>query len=226
MHAQPEVGDEAVEQRAARVVDLHRHEPRRHLHHVRGEAQLTQRVGRLQPEQPAPDDDARPPSRPGARGRGLGGGAHPVEVVEGAVDEHAVEVAAGDGRDEGHAARREHQLVVVDGAAALRRDPARRPVHGDRGVVEVELDERVGVLVGERQVVLARVADVGRQRDPVVGRARLLGEDDDAPGALGLVAPAQALDEPVADHAVADDDDGARFHWVLPPVAREHFPGL
>ena len=43
---------------AAGVVDLHRHQPRRHLDDVRLQTQLGQRVGGLEPEQAAADDGA------------------------------------------------------------------------------------------------------------------------------------------------------------------------
>ena len=43
---------------AAGVVDLHRHQPRRHLDDVGLEAELHQGVGGLEPEQPAADHRA------------------------------------------------------------------------------------------------------------------------------------------------------------------------
>ena len=45
-----------------------------------------------------------------------------------------------------------------------------------------------------------------REGDPVVGRARLLAEDEDVVG-LGEAALDGGLGEPVAHHAVPDDDD-------------------
>ena len=46
-----------TQRRAAAVVELHRHQPRRHLDDVRLQAELDQGVGGLQAEQPAADHD-------------------------------------------------------------------------------------------------------------------------------------------------------------------------
>ena len=59
-------GDQAGEQRAAALVDLHRHQVRRELDDVRREPEQPQRVGRLKPEQPAADHDAGRPAVPAA----------------------------------------------------------------------------------------------------------------------------------------------------------------
>ena len=53
-----ELLDVPAQRRAAGVVDLHRHQPRRDLDDVGLEAELAQGVGRLEAEQPAADDGA------------------------------------------------------------------------------------------------------------------------------------------------------------------------
>ena len=180
------------------------------------QAELDQRVGRLQPEQPAADDDAagrgprwprgsprgprwcgrrssRPCSRPAHRRherRGTGG--QHERVVADRVDARrgwrAAPAWPGRRRD------------VGDGAL----DPVDR---GDGGV-EDEAHARVVVLpLGQqRQLVGALGGEEAGQRDPVVGGARLLAEDHDVVG-LGEPALDGGLDEAVADHAVADDDE-------------------
>ena len=55
VHGQAHGLDGAQQRRAAAVVDLHRHQPRRELHDVRVESEPLERAGRLQPEQPAAD---------------------------------------------------------------------------------------------------------------------------------------------------------------------------
>ena len=74
--------DVAAQGAAAAVVELHRHQARRELDDGGPQTQQAQGVRRLQAEQPAADDDARPRRRH-AQAR------MPVEVVERAVDERA-----------------------------------------------------------------------------------------------------------------------------------------
>ena len=68
VHGDAELLDVPHQRGAAGVVELHRHQPRRHLDDVGLQAELDQRVGRLQAEQPAADHDAA-----GRRGRGRRG---------------------------------------------------------------------------------------------------------------------------------------------------------
>jgi len=76
-------------------------------------------------------------------------------------------------------------------------DPAAKP----------QLDETVVAVVVSRQRHLAAVPvfGVARQADAVVGGVGLLGQHGDPPRRRGI-ACAHRLDEPVADHAVADHD--------------------
>lgn len=59
VHLHAELLDVAHQRGATGVVELHRHQPRSHLDDVGLQAQLHQRVGGLEAEQPAADDDAR-----------------------------------------------------------------------------------------------------------------------------------------------------------------------
>src|SRR5699024_7857178 len=76
VHLDATVADEVAQQRAAPTVDLDGHEPVVALHDVRGQPDQAQRIGGLDPEQPAADHDA---VRAGPCG--LGGRADRVEVV-------------------------------------------------------------------------------------------------------------------------------------------------
>ena len=82
-------------------------------------------------------------------------------------------------------------------------------------VVADQGDQRVGpqLRVAEGQVVGVATGEVAGEGDAVVRAARLLGQDGDAPGAGG-VAVAQRLDQPLGDHAAADDDE-VLVHGVL-----------
>jgi hypothetical protein len=213
VHGDAEALDVAHQRRAGGAVELHRHQPGRHLDDVGLQPELDERVGRFQPEQPTTDDDAAGGRRAGRLDR--------LEVLDGAVDEAAVLAAALDGRHERRRAGGEHQhVVLVDGDGAGVREQVlggrRRGHHGDgaRGPVDLGDDAvehqphpRVVVLTTgqERQRVGAR-AEPAREGDPVVGRARLLAEDEDVVG-LGEAALDGGLGEPVAHHAVPDDDD-------------------
>ena len=201
------------ERGAGGAVELHRHQPRGHLDDVGVEAELDERVGRLQAEQPAADHDAA-----GRRGTGR---PDRLEVLDGAVDEAAVLAAALDRRDERRRTRGEHQhVVLVDGDRARvgervpdrsgRRhdgDRPRRAVDLGHDAVEHQPHARVVVLpAGQERQRIRAGGEPAREGDPVVGRTRLLAEDEDVVG-LGEAALDGGLGEPVAHHAVPDDDD-------------------
>ncbi|VTM86532.1 Uncharacterised protein [Raoultella ornithinolytica] len=78
--------------RGARAIQLDRHQIRRKLHHVGFQPQLSERVGGLQPQQPAANH------HPAFCAAGAGG--NTVEVVEGAVDETALQIVARHRRNE------------------------------------------------------------------------------------------------------------------------------
>ena len=175
---------------------------------VVADAEQAQGVGGLEPEQAAADDDAgRRAGRPGADG---------VEVVERAVDERAGGVDAGDRRDERERAGGDDARPVGDLPAARGGRRAGGGVEGDDGVAEHELDAGRVVQVGrpERQLLGVGAVEDRRQVDPVVGPAPLLADDDE--GAETVLDG--RLDEAVADHAVADDED--RIHVQTPSRRR------
>ncbi len=205
-----ELLDQPAQSFAAALVDLDRHQARSELDHRGLDTHRGERARGLEAEEPATDH--RTPDGPleVARGRPspqLG------DVVDGAVDERAGQVAAGHGRDRGGGPGREHQGVVAE-------DPATGVDLASLGVDA--LDRSVGVQphalaapelgLAEQQVLGVAAGEEGRQRDPVVRRTGLLGEDVDLPGRLarvGTVAVGQRLDEPVRDHPAPDHDQAA-----------------
>ena len=170
----PETRDEPLEDDTATRVDLERHEPGRELDDVRCQTEAAQRVGGLEPEQSAPDDQAVrcPLLGVGAGERRLGCRPDPVEVLERAVDEAALGVVARHRRDERSGAGRHHQLVVPHDRTGLCGDGPCGAVEPRRPRPEPQLDEVVsGIRVvgqGERAAVPA--PHVGGQADAVVCR--------------------------------------------------------
>ncbi len=204
-----EVRDEATEGLAAALVDLEGHEAGGELDDGARDAERLERARGLEAEETTADDGAAhlAPEFPGAL-------VHPAaqgrDVVERAVDEHAGEVRAGDRGDEGEGAGREDQGVVLLHPAEVVGDGAGLAVDRRRRRALAQRDQGVGPqgVVAEVEVLGPAAGEVRGEGDAVVGRARLLGEDRDAPGAGG-VAVAQRLDEAVRDHAAADHHEMA-----------------
>jgi len=105
-HLDPERPDLVPQHGAAALVELHRHQPGGELHHPGAEPEQAQGVGRLQPEQTAADHHAA-----AGAGAGIADGG---EISQGAIDEAAGPLMAGDGRHEGDRAGRQHQSVVTE----------------------------------------------------------------------------------------------------------------
>jgi hypothetical protein len=209
-HRDAELVDEPPQRLAPAEVDLCRHQVRAELDDSAARTECLQRARRLEPEQPAADDRSphrpTPPPRllldPAAQGR---------DVVEGAVHEHAGQVVARDGRHGRTRARRENEVVIAPRPSARGRHRPVLPVDRDRRVAAHEPDRRVGPqrVVAEREVARTASREVARECHAVVRRPRLLREDRHVPASRG-VAGAQRLDEPLGDHAAADDDELAR----------------
>ena len=122
-----QVLDHGRERRVAAGVDLAAHEDGRVLEDVGLHAEVVHRLGRLEAQEPAADDGrSRDAVRLLVRDEAL-------EVVDGPVDEDALEVRARDGRHEGVGPRRQdagvvgHRLVAAEDRALLDVE-ARRPV--------------------------------------------------------------------------------------------------
>ena len=121
----------------------------------------------------------------------------------------------GTGGTNGIRTGRQHDVVVRDLDALVRADDARLAVDRARPIAEVQLDAVLGVplLPGEHQLLGVAMGEERRQPDAVVGRPRLLAERDDAEPPLGVELD-EPLAEALADHAVADDDDGLLLRRV------------
>jgi len=168
---QPQLLDVAAQHGAAALVQLARHQPGRRFHHVHVDAQALQRPGRLQAQQAPADHHA------GGAGTGGAVGAQRLQVVDGAVDEHAGQVPA---RHRGHergGAGGQHQRVVADDLPRGGGDRAGRAV--DAGDRFCGADRNLRVMRGKRQVRL--LGQVGGERDPVVGGAGFLPDHGDPP---------------------------------------------
>ncbi len=198
---QPHRLDGAQQRRAAAVVDLDGHQARGELHDAGGEAETLEGAGRLQPEEPAADDRAAGP--------GLRVLLDREQVLDGAVDEAAGGVLAGDGRHEGVAAGRQDEYVVREHLSGAGGDGTGVAVDGLGGVAEVQLDP---VLLheaggGEGEVLGGASGEVRGEVHPVVGRPGLLTEHGDPVRGRGP-ALGECLEVALADHAVADEHDG------------------
>ena len=206
MRGDAAVADHLAEEGAAPTVDLHRHEAVVALHHVRGQAELAQGVGGLDPQQPAADHHADPGRRTGLRE--LGGGADVVEVVKRTVDVASGQVMALNRRHERPGSGCEDEGVVGQLLARVERDRACAGI--DRRDAEPRADRhpRIGgvgrVLHVQRRAVPR--ADVGRQPHPVVRGVGLLADHRDNDVGAGVLR-AERGDETVGDHPVSDNDD-------------------
>src|SRR6185437_10253554 len=114
VHTDAEVVDPGQQRLTAAVVDLHAHEPRPELDHVRFQAHGGERSGCFQAEQTAADHRADL-----APGREF---LDRLDVVDRAVHERAGRVVARNRRHEGVRAGRQNQVVVTEFGAGSRRD--------------------------------------------------------------------------------------------------------
>src|SRR5690606_15116018 len=94
-----------------------------------------------------------------------------------------------------------HPRIAVDGGGLVAQ------MDGD-AVLFVE------ALAHQTELLSGSAAEEGGQADAVVGDAGFFAEGDDLPG-LVLIPSDQLLDEAVADHAVADDDQGVGGYHAL-----------
>src|SRR5690606_9233942 len=134
---------------------------------------------------------------------------HRLQIIDGAIDETVLAVAAGYERDKGRRTGGDYQLIVRELFAV-------RAGHGPalavyRAGAHIQLQFNVVPLEEagrhQRQRLGAFPGKVFRQVHAVIGRIGFLAQDGDA-GVLQC-AVLQRFQELVADHAVTDDDD---FH--------------
>jgi hypothetical protein len=201
-----------LQQLARHVVELALHQPRHHVHHSDVHAALHQAIGRFQAQQAAADDDRFPELL-----RGLD---HRVGVGDVAVGDHALQVLAGHGQDEGVGAGAQQQAVICLLGAIVRAHDALDPVDLHHPLARVQPDAVLlvplpGVQHDLVQRLLAR--QHRRQQDAVVVRVRLRTEHADL---VQLRLDLQQLLEGAhAGHAVADHHQFHLLHGWTPRVS-------
>ncbi len=203
-----QTADHLAQQRTTGGVELLTHQARCPLNDVRLQPELAQGIRGLEAEETAADHD----SGPAARRRGTRGvGADGVEVVHGPVHVAARQIVPRHGGHEGVGPRGEHQRVVGDPTTQRRRDMPGGPVDPGDPIPQDQLDEVVAQIPIARQRKSGAIPMLGVAGEPdaVIGGVVLLGEHGDAPFARPVTGT-QRLHESVADHAVADQDDGLR----------------
>ena len=165
------------------------------------QAHVEQRLRAFQAEQAAADDHAL---------AALGaGGFHRLQILDGAVDEGAGAVAAGHRRYERIGAGGQHQLVVVQHLAVGGGDAVVAALDGHRLGLQAQLEAGAfeEARRHQRQIVGRLAGEELGQVHAVVGGARLLAQHRHLRAAEAGFG--QGLQETMAHHAVADDND---FH--------------
>ncbi len=191
--------ERTLEQRRRRPVELFLHQRVQEMHDSDGHALPEQAVGRLQAEQAAADHD-------GVATR-AGGRQHPVHVLDVAEPDHAGQIAARHGDDDGRGAGRQDQAVVARRAAVGRVHHPPRPVDLHRLAAFVQGDAvvRVPALVVEHDLLQRLLAgEHRREQDAVVVAAGLGAEYGDVVD-IGRDLQ-ELLQRAHARHAVADQN--------------------
>ena len=201
--ADPCLADPRLEPRRRLGVDLPAHQAGRRLDHDHIEAQPAQGIGRLEPEQAAADHHGA--------AHALGSPAQTEQIVEGAVDEHAIVVRTLDGWDERRRPGGEDQAAVGGLPAVARPNELPVAVDGNHpGAGDDTNAEGVApARPGEREPPGVAVIEPLGEPDAVVGRIRLLADDGDIV-APELVERGQPLDELEPNHAESGHDEASR----------------
>ncbi|ENO77080.1 cellobiohydrolase A [Thauera sp. 27] len=191
--------DLVAQDAAAFVVHLHRHQAGREFDDVGLEAEVAQRLGALQAEQAAAHHDALARDRASRL--------HRLEVLDGAIDEALVALAALDRWHEGIGPRGQHQLVVGQGDAVLRRHRACAAVDRRRAAAQPKREACLGEEAGgdQREVFRRLAGEEFGEVHTVVGDPRLLAQYGDF--RTGDLQLPEFLEELVADHAMANEND-------------------
>ena len=136
------------------AIQLDRHQIRRKLHHVGFQPQLPERVGGLQPQQPAANH------HPAFCAAGAGG--NTVQVIEGAVDETALQIVTRNRRNEGIRAGRQHQFIPMGFMPAGITYHPRFAVNGRNRLRQPQFDAVPGeeIAVHQRQRLRATAGEI------------------------------------------------------------------
>ncbi len=186
------------------AVELHRHQPRGKLHHMRFQAQRLEGIGRFETEQATPNHHAA---------TGLcGSGTNTVQIIKGAIDQTRVALRTVDGRHERVGAGGQHQPVV-----------AITPLGGDHfAAFAIDFEHRLAKMQVHGVTVIE--AGIAQRQRFGIGAAEILGQVHTVVGALALLAEHpqlqacegtafdQLLHAMMAHHTVADHDQAfSRF---------------
>ncbi len=206
MHHDAQIGDHPAQQGAAGLVELLDHQAGCQLDDVGLETELAQRVGGLKPEQTSADHHTHG-GRAGAE-RTQRVGANRVEIVEGSIDVAGRQVTARHRRHERVRAGGQHQRVIAHALPVGCQHRLGDPVDLGDPTPQPHLDQLVAAIVvaGQCEQAAVPVLGVSGEPHPVVGGVGFLREHGHPPGAGGVARP-QRLDEPMPNHAVADDHD-------------------
>ena len=203
-HLDPERLNLVSQHGAAALVELHRHQPGGKLHHLGLEPEQAQGVGRLQPQQAAADDHAA---------AGLGAGiADGGKIPQGAVDEAALPLMAGDGGHEGHRAGRQHQTVVRELLAVGERQGAGGPVEHLHLGPQPQRNAALFIpgRIRHAQRLRGLAAKYLGEVHPVVGGVRL-GPEHRHLEPIEATGRHQLFDEVMTHHAVAHHQQALLF---------------
>ena len=128
VHAHAQRFDVPSQHATAALIELHGHQARRELDHVRFQTQVDQRLGGFQAQQAAADHHAAP----GSSARRADGD----QILDGAIDEAVAAVAARNGRHERIRTRGQHQPVVGDHITGAGRELPAAPVDRDGALAQ------------------------------------------------------------------------------------------
>ena len=200
--------DLAAQQLAALTVELFGHQHRSKLHYVGLEAQCLEGTGGFKAKQAATDHHPVLAA--------FGGVADGFQILDGAVDEALVVLAACNGGHPGVGAGGQHQLVVTDHSALVGVHFAVGPVDCFHRFAEQQADAVLVVEAGfdEGEIFTGVMGEVGGEMDAIVGGTGFCTEDGDLVAAR--VGPLdQLFDEAVPHHAVAHNDQSDFAHDCL-----------
>ncbi len=172
------------------------------------QAEQAQGVGGFQTEQAAADHHAGAGPLAGV----LNGG----QILQGAVNEAALPLPAGNGGHKGHRAGSQHQAVVGQYGAGGGSQGAGGAVDGGDRLVQAQCDAVVAIPLGAgHQQLIGRLAaeDLG-QVHPVVGGVLFGAEHCDVVPVRAVLLH-QLLQQMVSYHAVTNDDQFL-FHHCYP----------
>ena len=204
VHLNAEFLDFVTQQGAAVGIKLNRHQPGGKLHHVGCQSQALERIGCFKAQQATADDHT---------GTGtFGAGANGIQVIKGAVHQAVGPVIALNRRHERIRAGGQHQFVVPV-AAPGRFKCAIFPVNAGHLLVQVQLNALLGVPLqcAHREIGVGGTTEILRQMNSVIGQLFLLAKHDDFV-VVGRRTGAELLQKVMADHTIADDDQGFLAH--------------